>query len=163
MEFFTDLFIDGQWRAGGGGERFGVTDPATGSTLAEFAVATIDDCIDAVHAAERAFPEWAATAPRARAEILRRAFDILTAEKETLAELMVLENGKAWPDAMAEAGYATEFFRWFSEEAVRVRGDFRLALLSQFARQVGPTLEYGKRTLGAAGLGDLAARGGVCM
>ncbi len=127
MEFFTDLFIDGEWRAGGGGERFRVTDPATGSTLAEFAVATIDDCIDAVDAAERAFPEWAATAPRARAEILRRAFDILTAEKETLAELMVLENGKAWPDAMAEAGYATEFFRWFSEEAVRVRGDFRLA------------------------------------
>lgn len=123
----ADLFIDGEWRSGSGGGTFPVVNPADGSTIAEFAIATEDDCTTAVEAAERAFPAWAATAPRERAEILRRAFEILTAEKEYFAELMVRENGKSWGDAMAEASYATEFFRWFSEEAVRIGGDFRLS------------------------------------
>lgn len=121
----AELLIDGEWRAGA--SRFAVTDPSDGSTITEFAVASEQDCIDAVDAAERALPGWAATAPRARSEILRRAFDILTAEKEHFAEIMVRENGKAWADAIAEAGYATEFFRWFAEEAVRVPGDYRTA------------------------------------
>jgi succinate-semialdehyde dehydrogenase/glutarate-semialdehyde dehydrogenase len=120
-----DLFVDGEWRAGSAGTRFAVTDPSDDSTVAEFAIATDDDCVAAVDAAARALPEWVATAPRVRSEILRRAFDILTAEKEHFAEIMVRENGKAWNDAIAEAGYATEFFRWFAEEAVRVPGDYR--------------------------------------
>ena len=125
--YIADLFIDGAWRAGGEGKRFDVIDPADGSTVAEFAIATEADCDDAVAAADRAFPTWAATSPRARSEILYRAFEILREEKEHFAEIMVRENGKAWPDAIAEAGYATEFFRWFAEEAVRVPGDYRLA------------------------------------
>lgn len=123
----ADLFIDGEWRPGSAGGTFPVIDPADGSTIAAFAIATDDDCAAAVDAADRAFPAWAAAPPRERAEILRRAFEILTAEKEYFAELMVRENGKSFPDALAEAGYATEFFRWFSEEAVRVGGDFRLS------------------------------------
>jgi succinate-semialdehyde dehydrogenase/glutarate-semialdehyde dehydrogenase len=123
----ADLFIDGVWRPGGDGRRFAVIDPADGSTVADFAVATEADCDEAVAAAERAFPAWAAASPRARSEILSRAFEILRAEQEFFAELMVRENGKAWPDALAEAAYATEFFRWFAEEAVRVPGDFRLS------------------------------------
>jgi len=126
-DYISDLFIDGQWRAGAEGARFPVIDPASGEEIAQFAIATEADCDAAVEAAEAAFPAWAATAPRARSEILRAAFDILTAEKEYFAELMVRENGKSWPDAMAEAGYATEFFRWFAEEAVRIPGDFRLS------------------------------------
>lgn len=127
MDYISDLFIDGEWRAGSEGQRFAVTDPSDGSTIAQFAVASDADCTAAVEAAERAFPSWAATAPRVRSEILRRAFEILTAEKEFFAEIMVRENGKSWPDAIAEAGYATEFFRWFAEEAVRIPGDFRLS------------------------------------
>ncbi len=126
-EYLSDLFIDGEWRAGSAGTTFPVTDPATGETIAQFAIATEADCDAAVAAAEAAFPAWAATAPRVRSEILRAAFDILTAEKEHFAEIMVRENGKSWPDAIAEAGYATEFFRWFAEEAVRIPGDFRLS------------------------------------
>ena len=125
--YISNLFIDGEWRAGGEGKTFGVTDPSDGSTIAEFAIATEADCTAAIEAAERAFPAWAATPPRERSEILRAAFEILTAEKEVFAEIMVRENGKSWPDAIAEAGYATEFFRWFAEEAVRVPGDFRLS------------------------------------
>ncbi|MGV3711469.1 aldehyde dehydrogenase family protein, partial [Pseudolysinimonas sp.] len=127
MDYRSDLFIDGAWRAGGAGTTFPVTDPSDGSTVADFAIATEDDCLAAVDAAERAAEGWAATPPRERSEILRKAFEILTAEKEHFAEIMVRENGKSWPDAMAEAGYATEFFRWFAEEAVRISGDFRLS------------------------------------
>ncbi|KRA24276.1 NAD-dependent succinate-semialdehyde dehydrogenase [Microbacterium sp. Root61] len=123
----TRLFIDGEWRDGRGGGTFPVIDPATGEIIADFAIATENDCDDAVRAAEAAFPRWSQTAPRERADILMAAFEILRAEKELFAEIMVRENGKSWPDAIAEAGYATEFFRWFAEEAVRVPGDFRLS------------------------------------
>jgi succinate-semialdehyde dehydrogenase/glutarate-semialdehyde dehydrogenase len=121
----SSLFIDGEWRDGATAATFPVTDPSDGSTIAEFAIATEGDCLAAVDAAARAFPEWSTTAPRVRSEILRKAFEILTAEKEHFAEIMVRENGKSWGDALAEAGYATEFFRWFAEEAVRVPGDYR--------------------------------------
>jgi succinate-semialdehyde dehydrogenase/glutarate-semialdehyde dehydrogenase len=121
----SDLFIDGVWRAGATGDRFPVTDPCDGTMIAQFAVASEADCLAAVEAADTAGPAWAATAPRVRSEILRTAFEILTAEREQLAEIIVRENGKAWGDAIAEAGYATEFFRWFAEEAVRIPGDFR--------------------------------------
>ncbi|GGF38758.1 NAD-dependent succinate-semialdehyde dehydrogenase [Microbacterium sorbitolivorans] len=119
------LFIDGAWRAGEGD--FAVTDPATGDEIARFAAASVGDCLDAVDAAERALPSWRETPPRERAEILRRTFEILTDEAETLATLIVRENGKSWADAAGEAAYATEFFRWFSEEAVRIPGDYRLS------------------------------------
>jgi len=122
-----DSFIDGAWRPGSDGRRFDVVDPADGATITAFAVASEADCLAAVDAAAAAQEGWAATAPRVRSELLRAAFDVLTAERDQLAELMVRENGKSWADAVGEAGYATEFFRWFAEEAVRVPGDYRLS------------------------------------
>jgi succinate-semialdehyde dehydrogenase/glutarate-semialdehyde dehydrogenase len=119
--------VDGEWCSGSGGETFPVLDPADGSVIADFAIASPEDCLRAVTAASVAQPLWAATPPRVRSEILRRAFDILVAEREAFAEIMVRENGKSFPDALAEATYATEFFRWFSEEAVRIPGDYRLS------------------------------------
>jgi succinate-semialdehyde dehydrogenase/glutarate-semialdehyde dehydrogenase len=89
--------------------------------------ATIPEALDAVASAHDAAGAWAATSPRERAEVLRRSFDLMSAEIENCARLIVLENGKAWKDALAEARYAAEFFRWFSEEACRVTGDFRTA------------------------------------
>lgn len=127
MELHTDLFIDGQWRAGADDTRFDVTDPADQSTIARFAVATEQDCMDAVDAAAAAQESWAATAPRQRSELLRAAYETFTVELEEFAELMVRENGKSWSDAVGEANYAKEFFRWFAEEAVRVPGDYRLS------------------------------------
>ena len=122
-----DLFIDGQWRPASDGRRFAVHDPADGSELAQFAAATEADCLAAVDAAAEALAGWAATPPRHRSEILRSCFDILTAEREQFAGLIVAENGKAYADALGEAAYAAEFFRWFAEEAVRIGGDFRLS------------------------------------
>lgn len=127
MTLYTDLFIDGTWRPGSDARRFEVVDPADLSTIGRFAVATEADCMDAVDAAAAAQEPWAATPPRQRGELLRTAYEILTDEVEVFAELMVRENGKAWPDAVAEANYAKEFFRWFAEEAVRVPGDYRLS------------------------------------
>jgi succinate-semialdehyde dehydrogenase / glutarate-semialdehyde dehydrogenase len=127
MTLHTDLFIDGAWRPGADGGRFDVVDPADQSTIARFAIATERDCMDAVDAAAAAQPGWAATAPRERSEMLRTAYEILTDESEAFAELMVRENGKSWADAIGEANYAKEFFRWFAEEAVRVPGDYRLS------------------------------------
>lgn len=119
----TDLLIGGEWVSSAG--RLPVFDPATGEVLAQVADATISDGLAAVAAASEAFALWGSTPARVRAEILRRAFEIMTAEVETCARLISLENGKAWRDAMGEATYAAEFFRWFSEEASRVEGGFR--------------------------------------
>jgi succinate-semialdehyde dehydrogenase/glutarate-semialdehyde dehydrogenase len=127
VTYLAELFIDGEWRPGSTGERFDVIDPADLTRVARFAVANEADCMAAVDAAAAAQADWAATAPRVRGELLRAAYEVLTAEVEQFAEVMVRENGKAWADAIAEAGYATEFFRWFSEEAVRVAGDYRLS------------------------------------
>jgi succinate-semialdehyde dehydrogenase / glutarate-semialdehyde dehydrogenase len=123
--YFSDQYIDGKWRPGSDGRRFPVIDPADGSVIAEFAAATEADCLEAVAAAERALPAWSATPARERSEILRRTYEILTQEAETFAAIMVRENGKSWADAMGEASYAKEFFRWFAEEAVRIPGDYR--------------------------------------
>jgi succinate-semialdehyde dehydrogenase/glutarate-semialdehyde dehydrogenase len=89
------------------------------------ALAGDSQCEAALAAADAASASWAATAPRVRSEILRKAFEIMTAEADYLAELVSKENGKALPDAKGEVIYAAEFFRWFAEEAVRTPGDFR--------------------------------------
>jgi succinate-semialdehyde dehydrogenase/glutarate-semialdehyde dehydrogenase len=122
-----DLFVGGEWTPGSSSERFPVTDPSDMTAIAHFAIATPDDCAAAVDAAAAALPMWSATPPRERSEILRRTFDILVSQQARLTEIIVRENGKSWADARAEATYATEFFRWFAEEAVRVRGDHRLS------------------------------------
>ncbi len=118
----TDLYIDGAWRAGAEGERFDVINPATEEVLASVASADIADADAALDAAERAMKDWAAQTPRHRSEVLRRAFELMTARLEHFGRLITLENGKARADAMGEASYAAEFFRWFAEEAVRADG-----------------------------------------
>ena len=117
----TGLLIGGQWTTGRAG-LLPVLDPATEEPIAEVASATAEDAIEAVTAAHDALPGWAATPPRVRGECLRRAYELMIADTESLAKLMVLENGKALRDARAEVTYAAEFFRWFAEEAVRIDG-----------------------------------------
>jgi succinate-semialdehyde dehydrogenase/glutarate-semialdehyde dehydrogenase len=122
IEVPTGLLIGGEWTGGRGGGTLPVIDPATEDAVAEVADGTVDDALDAVGAASGALPGWAATPPRQRAECLRRAFELMTANAESLARLMVAENGKALRDARAEAAYSAEFFRWYAEEAVRMEG-----------------------------------------
>ena len=119
---YTDLYVNGKWISGSLGNRFDVFNPADETVLASVASAEIDDARMALDAAEEAFGSWASKAPRERAEILRKAFQIMSSEKEMFARLITLENGKGQTDAMGESTYAAEFFRWFSEEAVRSEG-----------------------------------------
>ena len=122
----TELFIDGKWGGGSQGS-FPVLDPSTGDRIADVARAGDDDVALAVSAAASALPEWARTAPRERGEVLRRAFESMVARRDEIAFVMSLEMGKTLTDARAEVSYAAEFFRWFSEEAVRVGGELRTA------------------------------------
>jgi succinate-semialdehyde dehydrogenase / glutarate-semialdehyde dehydrogenase len=118
----TDLFIGGTWRPASEGGRFDVTDPATGDVIAQVADGSVEDGLAAVEAAAAAGPGWAKTPPRERAEILRKAWALMTDRADEIATLISLENGKALPDAKGEATYAAEFFRWYSEETVRMDG-----------------------------------------
>jgi len=121
----TGLYIGGSWSSGSG--ELPVVDPATEDVLVRVGLAEAVHAGEAVDAAAEALGPWSATPPRERAEILRRTFEAMRAREEDLAELIVLENGKAFPDALGEVRYAAEFFRWFSEEASRVGGEVRLA------------------------------------
>ena len=118
----TDLFVGGKWVTASDAGRFDVLDPATGAVIASVANGTEADAIAAVDAAHAAAEAWAATSPRQRGEILRQAWELMTARGEELARLITLENGKALADARGEVAYAAEFFRWYGEEAVRAQG-----------------------------------------
>ncbi len=120
----TQLFVGGEWRAASGGATLAVEDPATGETLVEVADGTPEDALAALAAAAEKQAEWAATAPRERGEILRRAYEQIVARSDELALLMTLEMGKSVTESKAEISYAAEFFRWFSEEATRVHGRY---------------------------------------
>jgi succinate-semialdehyde dehydrogenase/glutarate-semialdehyde dehydrogenase len=123
----TDLYIGGKATPASEGGRFDVLDPATGAVIASVADGGTGDAIAAVDAADQAAASWAATPPRARAEILRAAFELMIASREDLATLIALENGKALADARGEVTYAAEFFRWYAEEAVRIDGSLGFA------------------------------------
>ncbi|WP_038044535.1 NAD-dependent succinate-semialdehyde dehydrogenase [Thermocrispum agreste] len=122
-----DLFIGGQWRKATGGRTMPVHDPSTGKVLCEVADAAPEDGMAALDAAVAAQPSWAKYPPRERGEILRRAFQLIIDRTEELALLMTLEMGKPLVESRAEVAYAAEFFRWFSEEAVRIEGGYAVA------------------------------------
>ena len=121
------LFVGGEWREASGGGTLPVEDPATGEALCEVADATPQDAMTALDAAVAAQDDWAATPPRERGEILRRAYDAVVARADELALLMTLEMGKPVAESSAEVLYAADFLRWFSEEAVRIEGRWATA------------------------------------
>ena len=116
------LWVAGEWRDAEGGDTFEVVDPADGQLLARVADGSVTDAVEALDAAVAAQGAWAATAPRERGEILRSAFELIASRADDLAMLMSLEMGKAVAEAKGEVAYGNEFFRWFSEEAVRIHG-----------------------------------------
>ncbi|MCH6229913.1 NAD-dependent succinate-semialdehyde dehydrogenase [Microbacterium sp. CFH 31415] len=118
------LFIGGEWRGAQGGKTLKVYDPATGEVVKVIADASPEDGKAALDAAVDAFPAWASTPARERAEILRRAFDLLQERKEDFALLMTIEMGKPLAEARGEVAYGGEFLRWFSEETARVQGRY---------------------------------------
>ena len=122
----TQLLIDGEWVDAEASRTFDVINPATEKPLVAIADASVDQGTDALDAAVRAQHSWADTAPRERAEILRKTFNLVTERKDDFARLMTLEMGKPLAESYGEVTYGSEFLRWFSEEAVRIRGDYGL-------------------------------------
>src|SRR4051812_36451857 len=141
----TGLFIGGEWRDASDGGTTDVEDPATGETLTSVASATAEDGRAALDAAAAAQQDWATTAPRERAEILRSAFDLITERADYFAMLMTLEMGKPLAQSKGEVTYGAEFFRWFSEEVVRIAGRWATSpdgntRLMTMKQPVGPVL-----------------------
>ncbi len=123
----TQLFIGGEWRDATGGATLEVEDPSTTDSIAAVADATPEDATAALDAACAVQAEWAHHPPRERGEILRRAFEGIGARTDELALIMTLEMGKPLAESKAEIAYASEFFRWFAEEAVRIEGRYASA------------------------------------
>jgi succinate-semialdehyde dehydrogenase/glutarate-semialdehyde dehydrogenase len=141
----TGLFIGGEWRDSADGSTIDVEDPATGKTLTSVASATPADGKAALDAAVGAQHDWARTAPRERAEILRSAFELITERADHFAMLMTLEMGKPLAQSKGEVTYGAEFFRWFSEEVVRIAGRWATSpdgntRLMTMKQPVGPVL-----------------------
>jgi succinate-semialdehyde dehydrogenase / glutarate-semialdehyde dehydrogenase len=170
--FGKGVWINNKSRDAADGNTFEVENPADGTVLCRVADAGEADAVEALDAAVDAQASWAATSPRVRSDILRRAFDLLTARTEELAQLITLEMGKSVAESRGEVAYSADFLRWFSEEAVRIRGDYtanptgpgRIALIRQpvgpcllitpwnvplamAARKVGPALAAGCTTV----------------
>jgi len=121
----TDLLIGNSWREGSNPQRIPVDNPATGDVITTIANASLEDGLAAVDAAYGAAPAWAATPARQRAELLRKCYEAMIANADWLAHLISLEMGKALADSKGEVLYAAEFFRWYSEETSRIRGEMQ--------------------------------------
>src|SRR6476659_2941551 len=139
------LLIGGQWRDGSGGQTIAVDDPSSGKVLTHVAAASVADGRAALDAAVAAQSDWARTAPRERGELLRAAYEKITERADEFAMLMTLEMGKTLAESRGEVAYGAEFFRWFSEEAVRISGRWSTApngatRLMTMKQPVGPTL-----------------------
>lgn len=124
----TQNFIGGQWV---GEPALEVRNPASGEVLATIADADVATAVSALDAAVEAAPAWADTDPRDRGELLRRAFELIIERTDDFATLMTLEMGKPLTEARGEVTYGAEFFRWYSEEAVRIHGRFGRAPAGQ--------------------------------
>jgi len=116
-------YIAGEWIPSDTGATFAVTNPATGATIAEVADLGQNETARAVDAAHAAQPDWAALAPKTRANTLRRWFDLIMENQEDLARLITVEMGKPLAESRGEIAYAASFVEWFAEEAKRVYGD----------------------------------------
>ena len=118
--FPTAALINGEWVTSA--KTFAVTDPATGEEIATVPDLGAKEAAVAIDAASRALPAWSAKTAKERAVILRRWFDLITAETESLAQLMTTEQGKPLAEARAEVGYGASFIEWFAEEGKRAYG-----------------------------------------
>lgn len=120
----TGIYIGGQWREGSGGRTYDVLNPATEEVIATLSAADESDGKAALDAAVTAQREWAATAPRKRADLLWAAFNRVMELKDEFAAVMTAEMGKPLDQAHGEVTYGAEFLRWFAEAATHVSGQY---------------------------------------
>ncbi|ENB7486193.1 NADP-dependent succinate-semialdehyde dehydrogenase [Citrobacter koseri] len=121
--FRQQAFIEGQWRDARSGDTIAVTNPANGQPLGSVPKMGAEETREAIDAANRALPAWRALTAKARANILRRWFNLMMEHQDDLARLMTLEQGKPLAEAKGEISYAASFIEWFAEEGKRIYGD----------------------------------------
>jgi aspartate-semialdehyde dehydrogenase len=139
-------YVDGRWVAGNGGNGFDVTDPATGKSLAWVAAVDIDQVTSAIDAASRAFPRWQALLPQERSKILRGWYELMLANREDLALIMTLEQGKPLAESRGEIDYAASFIEWYAEEGKRLNAE------SVTSHLPGAEMMVRRQAIGVAGL-----------
>ena len=116
-------FLAGEWVGGTNGATFDVYNPARGDVIAKVADLSRDDVAKAIEVAYKAQKEWAKLTGKARANIMRKWFDLMMANQEDLAIIMTAEQGKPVAEAKGEIAYAASFVEWFGEEAKRIYGE----------------------------------------
>lgn len=116
----TGWYCEGEWRAAS--EHYPVTNPATDEVVAQVAMAGKSETLRAIESASRALPAWKAQTAGARAKILQRWYQLIMANQQNLAELVVAEQGKVLSEALGEVAYAASFIEWFAEEGKRAYG-----------------------------------------
>jgi len=117
------MYIDGAWEEASGGKTFDVRNPANGEVVGIIPDAGVAETRRAIEAADRAFPKWARTPAKERGEILRRTQNLMAEQRDEIAKLVVLENGKPYEEAKGEVGFSMGYFGWFAEEARRTYGE----------------------------------------
>src|ERR1700722_5614847 len=120
MDFDTQLFIDGQWRPGHGGQA-PVLNPANEETIGSHAVADKGDLDEALAAALRGFAKWRTSAFE-RSKVMRRAAELLRERNESVARAMTMEQGKPLAESRMEAAAGADVIDWLAEEGRRAYG-----------------------------------------
>jgi succinate-semialdehyde dehydrogenase/glutarate-semialdehyde dehydrogenase len=119
----ASLFIAGQWVASEDGGSLEIRNPADGSVVGTIGYGSKAEALAAVDAAQEVFASWAGMPARARADILQQAGGLLKERAEHIGYILAQESGKRLPEAVAEARFAAEYFRWFAEQARRPAGE----------------------------------------
>ena len=118
-----DAFIGGEWVAADDRSCLEVTNPATAQVIATVPRMGEAETGRAIGAAAAALPAWSALTAKARADLLRKWFELIIANEDDLAAIMTAEQGKPLTEARGEIRYAASFIEWFAEEARRIYGD----------------------------------------
>lgn len=123
----TKAYVNGEWITSSNKSTFEVLNPAltpeNGGKLADVSSMSLEDYNTSIEAASQAFETFKRTTGRERNALLMNLYKLMHENKEDLAKLIVLENGKPYADALGEVMYSSSFFQWFAEEAPRVYGD----------------------------------------
>lgn len=121
--FRQQCYVDGRWQMAVSKETIAVTNPADNAVIGAVPNFSAAETRQAISAADKALPAWRAKTAKERANILRHWYELILQNKEDLARIMTLEQGKPITEARNEINYGAAFIEWFAEEGKRAYGD----------------------------------------
>ena len=124
FKLFRDkCYINGEWIEANSKDKISVNNPASLKEIGTVPKCGKEETKNAIDAANTAWPQWKSTSARERSKILKKWFDLIISNKEELAQIMTIEQGKPINESRGEIVYGASFIEWFAEEAKRVYGD----------------------------------------